>query len=152
MLRFTYSLCCSAVSSDLLRGPRPGIKALLASPELVCDLGALSFPNAELQWSVIAGTLKDDQHCYLCGQNGHRQFECPNQPQEVYRLPTALQEKVEAQYERDVNRMAGPGAETGLVMSARVPFIQSLWSPLPERLFLALTIVIRAFMPFMLLP
>ena len=57
----------------------------------------------------VAGTLKDDQHCYLCGQNGHRQFECPNQPDEVYKLPNQMQEKVQAQYERDIVRMAGPG-------------------------------------------
>ena len=57
----------------------------------------------------MAGTLKDDQHCYLCGQNGHRQFECPNQPDEVYKLPNQMQEKVQAQYERDIVRMAGPG-------------------------------------------
>ena len=60
-------------------------------------------------WQMVAGTLKDDQHCYLCGQNGHRQFECPNQPEEIYQLPNAVQEKVQAQYERDIARMAGPG-------------------------------------------
>ena len=60
-------------------------------------------------WRLVAGTLKDDQHCYLCGQNGHRQFECPNQPEEIYQLPNAVQEKVQAQYERDIARMAGPG-------------------------------------------
>ena len=58
---------------------------------------------------LAAGTLKDDQHCYLCGQNGHRQFECPNQPEEIYQLPNAVQEKVQQQYERDVQRMAAPG-------------------------------------------
>ncbi|CAK0783328.1 hypothetical protein CVIRNUC_006527 [Coccomyxa viridis] len=59
--------------------------------------------------AALNGTLKDDQHCYLCGQNGHRQFECPNQPDEVYKLPNQMQEKVQAQYERDIVRMAGPG-------------------------------------------
>lgn len=62
-----------------------------------------------MKWWFAAGTLKDDQHCYLCGQNGHRQFECPNQPEEIYQLPNAVQEKVQQQYERDVARMAGPG-------------------------------------------
>ena len=62
-----------------------------------------------MKWWCAAGTLKDDQHCYLCGQNGHRQFECPNQPEEIYQLPNAVQEKVQQQYERDVARMAGPG-------------------------------------------
>lgn len=60
-----------------------------------------------------AGTLKDDQHCYLCGQNGHRQFECPNQALEVYKLPSAMQEKVEEQYQKDVSRMAGDGPGPG---------------------------------------
>ena len=56
-----------------------------------------------------AGTLKDDQHCYVCGQNGHRQFECPNAPQDVFKLPDAMQAKVEQQYQRDIARMAaGP--------------------------------------------
>ena len=62
---------------------------------------------------TCAGTLKDDQHCYLCGQNGHRQFECPNQALEVYKLPTAVQSKVQEQYERDVSRMAGDGQGPG---------------------------------------
>lgn len=62
---------------------------------------------------VFAGTLKDDQHCYLCGQNGHRQFECPNQVQEVYKLPSAIQERVEEQYQKDIQRMAGDGSAAG---------------------------------------
>lgn len=72
-----------------------------------------------------AGTLKDDQHCYLCGQNGHRQFECPNQAMEVYKLPTAIQGKVQEQYEKDVSRMAGdgqgPGQPPSLFSSCTLP-------------------------------
>ena len=64
-----------------------------------------------------AGTLKDDQHCYLCGQNGHRQFECPNQSLEVYKLPSAIQERVEEQYQKDINRMAGDGPGPGPLLS-----------------------------------
>lgn len=60
-----------------------------------------------------AGTLKDDQHCYLCGQNGHRQFECPNRTDDIYKLPTQMQEKVDNLYQRDVARMAGDAAPTG---------------------------------------
>ena len=71
--------------------------------------GVLNTQSRMQEVCLAAGTLKDDQHCYLCGQNGHRQFECPNQPEEIYQLPNAVQEKVQQQYERDVARMAGPG-------------------------------------------
>ena len=64
-----------------------------------------------------AGTLKDDQHCYLCGQNGHRQFECPNRTDDIYKLPTQMQEKVDDLYQRDVARMAGDAAPTGATRS-----------------------------------
>ncbi len=75
----------------------------------------LYFPHAvRLTYCfILIGTLKDDQHCYLCGQNGHRQFECPNQAMEVYKLPTAIQSKVQEQYEKDVSRMAGDGQGPG---------------------------------------
>jgi hypothetical protein len=66
-----------------------------------------------------AGTLKDDQHCYLCGQNGHRQFECPNRTDDIYKLPTQMQEKVDNLYQRDVARMAGDAAPSGAL--ARAP-------------------------------
>ncbi|KAK9851334.1 hypothetical protein WJX84_006342 [Apatococcus fuscideae] len=60
--------------------------------------------------AALNGTLKDDQHCYLCGQSGHRQFECPNKPQdEIYKLPTEIQEKVDQLYQRDINRTSGEG-------------------------------------------
>ena len=44
--------------------------------------------------AALNGTLKDDQHCYLCGQSGHRQFECPTQTEDTFKLPVALKEKV----------------------------------------------------------
>jgi len=74
-----------------------------------------------------AGTLKDDQHCYLCGQNGHRQFECPNRTDDIYKLPTQMQEKVDNLYQRDVARMAGDAAPSGA--PARPP--ASCAPPLP---------------------
>ena len=67
-----------------------------------------------------AGTLKDDQHCYLCGQNGHRQFECPNRTDDIYKLPTQMQEKVDNLYQRDVARMAGDAAPTGAAPCMRL--------------------------------
>ena len=36
-----------------------------------------------------------------------RQFECPNQQQEVFKLPDAIQTQANEQYERDVARFAG---------------------------------------------
>lgn len=44
--------------------------------------------------AALNGTLTDDQHCYLCGQSGHRQFECPTQAVDTFQLPVALKEKV----------------------------------------------------------
>jgi splicing factor 1 len=44
--------------------------------------------------AALNGTLTDEQHCYLCGQSGHRQFECPTQQQDTFQLPVALKEKV----------------------------------------------------------
>ena len=44
--------------------------------------------------AALNGTLTDDQHCYLCGQSGHRQFECPTQAADTFKLPVALKEKV----------------------------------------------------------
>ena len=64
----------------------------------------------------VTGTLKDDQHCYLCGQNGHRQFECPNRTDDIYKLPTQMQEKVDDLYQRDVARMAGDAVPTGVAL------------------------------------
>ena len=68
-----------------------------------------------------AGTLKDDQHCYLCGQNGHRQFECPNRTDDIYKLPTQMQEKVDNLYQRDVARMAGDAAPSGAPARSPAP-------------------------------
>jgi hypothetical protein len=70
-----------------------------------------------------AGTLKDDQHCYICGQSGHRQFECPNQAQEVFKLPDAVQARVEQQYQRDIARMAAGPDGTPAPVGARTPLL-----------------------------
>jgi hypothetical protein len=63
--------------------------------------------------AALNGTLKDDQHCYICGESGHRQFECPTKADEVYQLPTAIQAKVDDLYQRDIQRMHGDGAAPG---------------------------------------
>ena len=75
--------------------------------------------------AALNGTLKADQHCYLCGQSGHHQFECPNKPQdEIYKLPTEIQEKVDQLYQRDISRVAGGPLQ--LFPFAERPLI-SLW-------------------------
>eukprot|EP00193_Tetraselmis_chui_P017343 CAMPEP_0177781744 /NCGR_PEP_ID=MMETSP0491_2-20121128/18042_1 /TAXON_ID=63592 /ORGANISM="Tetraselmis chuii, Strain PLY429" /LENGTH=584 /DNA_ID=CAMNT_0019301887 /DNA_START=232 /DNA_END=1982 /DNA_ORIENTATION=+ len=53
----------------------------------------------------LNGTLKDDEFCYLCGEAGHRQFECPTRQNEIYQLPDEMKDKVDEQYARDVARM-----------------------------------------------
>jgi splicing factor 1 len=58
--------------------------------------------------ALINGTLKDEERCYLCGEAGHRQGECPTKAADLYRLPDAVAVRVEAQYARDVARM-NPG-------------------------------------------
>ncbi|WPT14450.1 Splicing factor-like protein 1 [Picochlorum sp. SENEW3] len=58
--------------------------------------------------ALINGTLKEDTGCHLCGDPGHRQIDCPQKQLDVYRLPDAIQEKVEEQYARDLARM-NPG-------------------------------------------
>ena len=60
--------------------------------------------------AALNGTLKDDQHCYLCGQSGHRQFECPTHSQEIFQLPDQIKSAADEQYQRDVARMAGERA------------------------------------------
>jgi len=55
--------------------------------------------------ALINGTLKDEQHCYLCGEAGHMQLDCPKKQLEVYKLPDAIQEKVEQQYARDLAKL-----------------------------------------------
>ena len=55
--------------------------------------------------ALINGTLKDEQHCYLCGETGHMQLDCPKKQIEVYKLPDAIQEKVEQQYARDLAKL-----------------------------------------------
>lgn len=58
--------------------------------------------------ALINGTLKDEEYCYLCGEPGHRQMECPKKQMQVYKLPDAIQSKVEEQYARDLAKM-NPG-------------------------------------------
>lgn len=38
-----------------------------------------------------AGTLKDEQACYICGEFGHRSLDCPKQKMELYALPEHMQ-------------------------------------------------------------
>ncbi|KAL4450593.1 hypothetical protein ABPG77_000949 [Micractinium sp. CCAP 211/92] len=58
--------------------------------------------------AALNGTLKDEQHCYICGESGHQQSECPKNAVDVYRLPDQLQSKVDEMYAKDVARM-NPG-------------------------------------------
>lgn len=77
--------------------------------------------------AALNGTLKDDQHCYLCGQSGHRQFECPTlSSQEIFKLPENLQSAVDEQYERDVKRMAGEKAVPGQMETEYKTFMAEL--------------------------
>ncbi|CAD7703519.1 unnamed protein product [Ostreobium quekettii] len=55
--------------------------------------------------AALNGTLKDDQTCYLCGDSGHRSYECPKKAMDLYKLPTHIQEKVDEQYQKDVARV-----------------------------------------------
>jgi Zinc knuckle len=47
----------------------------------------------------------EEQPCFICGGTGHRQFECPNKADDVYKLPEHMQAKVDQLYQRDVARM-----------------------------------------------
>ncbi len=58
--------------------------------------------------AAINGTLKDDTLCPLCGEGGHRQYECPSRALDVYRLPENIAAKVDEQYAR-VSRVLGFG-------------------------------------------
>ncbi|GMH33986.1 hypothetical protein BSKO_01820 [Bryopsis sp. KO-2023] len=55
--------------------------------------------------AALNGTLKDDQTCYLCGDSGHRSYECPKKAPDVYKLPTHIQQKVDELYQKDVVRV-----------------------------------------------
>mmetsp|Transcript_5793 Transcript_5793/g.16274 ORF Transcript_5793/g.16274 Transcript_5793/m.16274 type:complete len:577 (+) Transcript_5793:111-1841(+) len=55
--------------------------------------------------AALNGTLKDEEFCYLCGEAGHRQFECPTREKEIFQLPDQIKEQVNEQYARDVARM-----------------------------------------------
>lgn len=58
--------------------------------------------------ALINGTLKEENYCYLCGESTHRQLDCPKKGMELYRLPDAVQTRVEEQYARDLARL-NPG-------------------------------------------
>ena len=36
--------------------------------------------------ALINGTLKEDEHCFLCGGTGHRQFDCPTRDVGMYKV------------------------------------------------------------------
>lgn len=55
--------------------------------------------------AALNGTLKDDQTCYLCGDSGHRSYECPKKVPDLYKLPTHIQQKVDELYQKDVVRV-----------------------------------------------
>lgn len=48
--------------------------------------------------AALNGTLKDEQYCFICGESGHQQSECPKKAVDVYRLPDQLQTKVDEMY------------------------------------------------------
>jgi hypothetical protein len=60
--------------------------------------------------AALNGTLKDEVACPVCGEWGHRGYECPKQNQELYVLPEAIKAQVEEQYQRDVARVRGADA------------------------------------------
>eukprot|EP00939_MAST-03C_sp_MAST-3C-sp1_P002113 g2113.t1 len=39
--------------------------------------------NQLRELALINGTLKEDNFCHICGEKGHRQFECPNRHKSV---------------------------------------------------------------------
>lgn len=82
--------------------------------------------------AALNGTLKDDQTCYLCGDPGHRSFECPKQAVDIYKLPSAIQEKVDELYRKDVMR-AHP-EEAGLVDTEYKTFLAQLGGDIPDSL------------------
>eukprot|EP00887_Chlorella_sp_A99_P001571 scaffold8.g1571.t1 len=69
--------------------------------------------------AALNGTLKDDTYCFLCGDSGHHQSECPQRAS-----------KVEELYARDVARM-NPG-EAGKMDQEYKSFLAELGGgPLP---------------------
>jgi Zinc knuckle len=46
----------------------------------------------------------EEQPCFLCGETGHRQWECPNTKEEGFKLSEEMQSKVQALYARDIAR------------------------------------------------
>ena len=55
------------------RNDRPS----LLPPDAPPSLRYLKSPTSLPQLALINGTLKTEEHCYLCGESGHRQFDCP---------------------------------------------------------------------------
>lgn len=82
--------------------------------------------------AALNGTLKDDQTCYLCGDPGHRSYECPKQAMDVYRLPTTIQEKVDELYRKDVLR-AHPERAAEVDMEYKT-FLSQLGGDIPDTL------------------
>jgi splicing factor 1 len=80
--------------------------------------------------AAINGTLKDEAACILCGETTHRSEHCPKKTTEVYVLPSNIQAKVDALYERDVARM---GHSTAGMESEYQSFLKELGgAPPPE--------------------
>lgn len=46
----------------------------------------------------------EEQPCFICGETGHRQWECPNGKDDTYKLPEHLKAAVDATYARDIAR------------------------------------------------
>lgn len=82
--------------------------------------------------AALNGTLKDDQTCYLCGDPGHRSYECPKQSIDVYKLPTSIQAKVDELYRKDVLR-AHP-ERAGEVDTEYKTFLAQLGGDVPDTL------------------
>ena len=82
--------------------------------------------------AALNGTLKDDQTCYLCGDPGHRSYECPKQSMDVYKLPSAIQEKVDELYRKDVLR-AHP-EKAGEVDTEYKAFLAQLGGDVPDNI------------------
>lgn len=82
--------------------------------------------------AALNGTLKDDQTCYLCGDPGHRSYECPKQSIDVYKLPNSIQEKVDELYRKDVLR-AHP-EKAGEIDTEYKAFLAQLGGDIPDNI------------------
>ena len=93
----------------LLRGPRQGSCSAADLPwtgpqSCLTSLSCAGRPRPAAEPACAAARLQEP-----CQSQAwmRRQFECPNQQQEVFKLPEVIQSKANEQYERDVARMAG---------------------------------------------